>query len=126
MPKTSEATKEEQDQLRTVLDEHETVYCIVRSVSRSGMSRVMDFYVIATDLDGTPWMRYITWLVAQVYGSSAPSFNSGMRVRGTGMDMGWHVIYTVRSALGLGEWRPGEDVGAGSFRPGYGFRIEYL
>lgn len=76
----------------------DTVYTILRSVSRSGMSRRVDVVVMSTDHDGKPYPARITHLVAAVLGNSSDP-DRGMRVNGCGMDMGFHVVYSLSSKL---------------------------
>lgn len=71
----------------------DSVYAVLRHVSSSGMSRNIDFYVIR---DNQP--RYITGLIAQALDYKL-SKNGGLTVGGCGMDMGFHVIYTLSSML---------------------------
>lgn len=69
-----------------------TVYAVVRNVSRSGMSRTMDFYVIT---DNT--LRYITGYVATILGLRRS--DRGVRVTGAGMDMAFATTYELAHAL---------------------------
>ena len=72
----------------------DTVYCILRNVSRSGMSRQIDFYI-----DG---MRCISDDVANLL--DYPTTDRGaLKVGGCGMDMGFSVVYS----LGLELWPDG-------------------
>tara|TARA_R100000008_G_scaffold15603_1_gene7595 strand:+ start:71 stop:439 length:369 start_codon:yes stop_codon:yes gene_type:complete len=75
-----------------------TVYPVLRSVSRDGMSRTMDFYIVR---DGE--VRTITALVAGLLGlqlstAYGPANNAAI-VGGCGMDMGFHVVYTMSRVL---------------------------
>jgi hypothetical protein len=108
-----------EDDLREILSTHETVFAIVTHVSRSGMQRRIQFYVI----DGGD-MRRLSHLVATVLGERLT--DDGVVINGTGMDMGWHEIYSCRYQLGLGETRySGSSVGD-KFQLGYGFTLRYL
>lgn len=71
----------------------DSVYSVLRHVSASGMSRNIDFYVIR---DNQP--RYITGLLAMALGYKQAK-NGGLTVGGCGMDMGFHIIYTLSSIL---------------------------
>ena len=68
------------------------VNAIVRSVSRSGMSRCIDFMVLRNEC---AWR--ITRDVARLLGLK---FNpdKGLKVDGCGMDMGFHCIYEAKAA----------------------------
>ena len=78
-----------------------TVYTVLRKVSSSGMSRQIDCYVIQ---DGRP--RWITGLVAKACGIPRADQGHGpLRVGGCGMDMGFHVVYSLASVLFRDGWR---------------------
>lgn len=85
--------------LHGILKPGSTVYGIVRSVARSGMSRTIDFYAVE---DGR--MRYLSGYVAKAL--HYPRTRDGaLKVHGCGMDMVFHVVYSLGSAL----WRNGTD-----------------
>lgn len=69
-----------------------TVYYDITSVSRSGMSRRIQFYAV---YDGR--IIRLTWAIAKLLGYS---FNErGLSVRGCGMNMAFHVIYFLSLCL---------------------------
>lgn len=68
------------------------VHAVVRSVSKSGMSRRMDFFVLQNE----ECVR-ITHLLARLLGWSHDP-DKGMRVDGCGMDMGFHTVYSACAA----------------------------
>lgn len=70
------------------LEPGETVYTLVTSAARSGMSRRIKAYVMR---DNEP--MNITHLVAAILGYSLN--DAGMLVRGCGMDIGFHVVYSL-------------------------------
>lgn len=70
-----------------------TVYTSVTSVARSGMSRRIRVYVVDNGE-----IRSITHLVAAFLGYSSDP-DRGMLVRGCGMDMGFHVVYSLSRAF---------------------------
>jgi len=83
------------DTLRKYFPPGSTIYTICRSVSRSGMSRVIS--VVALTPDGPRFLSYhvgalLKWPVTE-------RGESGVKVRGCGMDMGFHVAYTLSHAL---------------------------
>lgn len=84
--------------LRTMLKPGDTVYTILKSVSRSGMSRNIDVYCIQ---DGKP--RWIAGYVGHAIGSPQSEKNwersQGLTVKGCGMDMGFRVVYTLGRVL---------------------------
>jgi hypothetical protein len=129
-------TKQEQtqaaDELRDILERHHDVYAIVHHVSRSGMQRRIDFYVIEVDTESSTRqlngrepasMHRISHLIAKVRQSRLT--DDGVVINGCGMDMGWHEIYSCRYTLGLGEvhasYKDGEEL-----HLGYGFDVRYL
>ena len=69
-----------------------TIHSVIRNVSRSGMSRRIDFYVI----DGTR-LQYLTGWMSVLFDRTRS--DHGMRVDGCGMDMCWHTVEQLSSAL---------------------------
>jgi hypothetical protein len=85
-------------------EERNTVYTVLRSVSASGMSRKISLKV-AQGGD----IFDITYLVAQAIGDKmidAHGFNA-IKVNGAGMDMGFHLVYSLSSVLYHGRERAG-------------------
>lgn len=72
-----------------------TIYGIVRSRSKSGMSRRIDFY---TFIDNSP--LYLTGYVAAVIGQKRPTTDGGLRISGAGMDMIAHTVEHVGHVIG--------------------------
>lgn len=96
---TTTARKSEcREALLKILKPGDTVYTVIRSVSRSGMSRRLDLYTIQ---ENSP--RFLTTLTADLlglsYGTEAWAKGAGLRVGGCGMDMGFHVVYELSHAL---------------------------
>lgn len=86
-----EATQELRDRLR----EGDTIYSIVRSVAASGMSRVIDFYVIRDDRP-----QYLTgWMANALDLPLKKNGISGVRVTGAGMDMCFATVYELSRKL---------------------------
>jgi hypothetical protein len=73
------------------------IYCVLRSVSKSGMSRVIDFYTIENNKP-----QYLSGLIRMALGYRMAK-NGGLVVGGCGMDMGFHVVYSVASVIYGGE-----------------------
>ena len=92
------ATGKERDesiaQLREWIKPGDTVYTVLRSVSKSGMSRTLDVYLIE---DSDP-MR-ITWSVSKAAGFTYSDRAEAIRADGCGMDMGFHVVYNLSRVL---------------------------
>ena len=84
--------------LKACLKPGNTVYTILRSVSRSGMRRSLSVYIITSD--GQPWD--VTGTVCRATGRNTDR-NNNLTVDGCGMDMGFHVVY----GLGMTLWPDG-------------------
>lgn len=97
-------TKQEREQAREYLRERikpgDTVYTVLKHVSRSGMYRVIDVYVMACDRRRAIPLR-LSWSVAQATpGVRYDRRHEGVGVSGCGMDMGFHLV----DALGWAIW----------------------
>ncbi len=78
------------------LNEGDTVYTVLRSVSSSGMSRTISLKVARGGqiLDLTYFASIVLgWPLVEKNGSRA------LRVGGCGMDMGFHTVYTLARVL---------------------------
>jgi hypothetical protein len=106
MTKAQEKDRDEaRAELRARLKPGQEILCVLRSVSRSGMSRVIDLKVIE---DGE--MRGLGWTAARALGDKYDTKAEGIKVPGCGMDMGFHIVYSLSSVL----WRDGFDcIGTG-------------
>ena len=80
--------------LRELVNPGDTVYTILRHVSRSGMSRVIGVTIMH---DGEP--RDITAPTAKALGLSVDRDCWGVKVSGCGMDMGFHLVYELGARL---------------------------
>ena len=80
------------EQLKNILSEGDTVYTVLRHCSASGMSRRIDLYIFRDNQK-----HYLTGLFAHAMGEKAPE--DGYKVGGCGMDMGFHLVYTLSSVL---------------------------
>jgi hypothetical protein len=106
---TEQEIEEAKDYLRKLLPEHSKVYCSLRSVNRSGMSRVITFYSVSdvthVDNDGVKTTVYepirLNWYMAKVLGLSLKDTDqgNGLVVPGCGMDMGGGTIYNLAYRL---------------------------
>lgn len=81
-------------ELLKILQPGDTVYCILRHVSQSGMSRRISLYTIQ---DGKP--RNIDSLAADAIGWRRNDYAGGIVVSGCGMDMGWHLVDALSHSL---------------------------
>src|SRR3990167_3072685 len=80
--------------LLEILKPGDTVYTVLRNVSRSGMQRAINVYAIK---DGEP--RWIAYRVAQATGFTYGERYECLSVGGCGMDMGFHVVSTLSAVL---------------------------
>lgn len=95
-------------ELKALLPEGATVYSIVRSVARSGMSREISFLIFANSpyaqrVPAEPAISpmYLSPLFSMVLGwGMSKSDRAAIKVQGCGMDMCFHTLDRVRSALG--------------------------
>ena len=84
------------ERLAAILNPGDTVYTMVRSVSASGMSRTMSLYYVKANrlVNITYYAAHaLEWPLREVNGSRV------IRVGGTGMDMGFHTVYTLSRVL---------------------------
>ena len=128
--KTARKEAEREDartRLLSMLKPGDRVYTVLRHVSSSGMSRRISLVIPTTDHDGKPAVTSIDWLAARVL-SYRQHDKGGLMVGGCGMDMGFHVVYALGSAL----WPDGtpEPHGRRNGEPdtagGYALRHEWL
>jgi hypothetical protein len=84
--------------------ERPIVYTVLRSVSSSGMTRHISLKV-ARGGD----IFDITYLAAEAMGDKLSDKNghNTIRVNGCGMDMGFHLVYSLASVLYAGQERAG-------------------
>lgn len=82
------------DTLRTLVTPGQTVYTSLRHVSRSGMLRHIDVYLM---IDNEP--RRITNLVADACDYRQTNAYGPLKVTGCGMDMGFSVVYDLSHTL---------------------------
>lgn len=89
---TEALEKMARDSLKKLLKPNTIVYTVLREVSKSGMTRHIDMYVIKKNKP-----VYISGYAAMVMGYSRP--DNGIKVQGCGMDMGFHLVYTLGARL---------------------------
>jgi hypothetical protein len=82
--------------LNHYLTEGSTVYTVLRSVSSSGMSRTISLKVVKGS-----HISDITYYASVVLGYKLVEVNGSraLRVGGCGMDMGFHVVYSLARVL---------------------------
>lgn len=84
---------EARDLLRKILNPGDTIYTVLRQVSRSGMSRRIDLYKL---VDGDA--VYLSGYAASILGDKLHK-DGGVIVAGCGMDMGFHLVQNLSIAL---------------------------
>lgn len=112
--------------LRDILKPGDKVYTLLRSVSASGMTRRISVLAAVmeeqTGADGkcrrVPTIRDLSFMVATALGYSQHDETGAVVVGGCGMDMGFHVVYSLGSRL----WPEGTKKPNG----GYALRHEWL
>ena len=93
-------TDEARIQLLELLKPGDTVYCILRHVSRSGMCRVIDLVIPRWNLnDNKLFIRSIGRSAAEAINQPHNGQWGGIRISGVGMDMGFALVYALGSAL---------------------------
>ena len=78
--------------LLNILKPEDIVYTVLRHVSRSGMQRRIDLYTFKDNKK-----IYLSGYFAHLMGEEPPK--DGYKVGGCGMDMGFHLVYTLSSLL---------------------------
>ncbi len=100
-------SKEEREdaikRLREIVKPGMKIYTVLKSVSSSGMSRNIDVFVFTVE-DGEPRKWWLSPLVAKACGFSFNEKRECLRIGGCGMDMGFHVAYSIGSVLYRGGW----------------------
>lgn len=91
------------DALRAWIKPGDTIHTQLKSVSRSGMSRVIQVVQI-TCKDGEPSVSYLGYNVAQACGFNYDREREGVKISGCGMDMGFSLVYELSAALFSGRF----------------------
>lgn len=86
------------DKLIGLLSDTDTIYTVLRSVSKSGLSRVISFHVVNDNKEIVNINYYIKTLLGYKFNKS----RDGLIIKGGGMDMGYHVVHTLKHVLGAG------------------------
>jgi len=76
-----------------------TINLILRNVSRSGMSRRISALVNTTWGDGTTGLRQLDGLIDAAGIAKLSRHGEGVTMTGCGMDMGFHLVYTLSRTL---------------------------
>lgn len=94
MSKKTEEKAEAIARLREWLSPGDTVYTILRSHSRSGMSRQVGLVLFEGGRDTHP-----NHAAATAIGARLNRAGDGLVIGGCGMDMGYHVVHTLSAVL---------------------------
>ena len=81
-----------------LLSDTDTIYTVLRSVSKSGLSRSISFYVV----DNNKEIVNINYYIKTLLGYKFNKTRDGLIVKGGGMDMGFHVVHTLLRELNAG------------------------
>ena len=93
LTKAQQAQQQEaRDELRKMFPPGTTVPTILRHVSASGMSRAISV-IDPADLGD------VSYLVARALGDRIDPRHGGVKVPGCGMDMGFHLVYSLSAVL---------------------------
>lgn len=108
-----------------------TVYTVLRRVSRSGMSRLIDLYVIRANKP-----VWLSFSAARVLGYPQDHRSGALKVGGCGMDMGFHLVnslsYKIHGRESRGDGVKPEAEGRlftprrGHFQAGYSLKHEWI
>jgi hypothetical protein len=82
------------ERLREELPPKTVMYTVLRRVSASGMLRVIDLIAIK---DGVPF--HYSYRASIALGWKLDKNRAGIRVGGCGMDMGFHLVYSLSYVL---------------------------
>jgi hypothetical protein len=99
--KKEQEKQEQKARLREWMPEGSTVYTILRHVSASGMSRDISLVVPWIDESGKVGFIHPNYGAAKILGDRLVSKNGSdaIRIGGCGMDMGFHLVYSLSHAL---------------------------
>lgn len=103
MSEKSKSNQESIERLRVEMPKGSTVYTILRHVSRSGMMRHIS--VLTVNSTGphsraAPDIRQWDFMASEALGwTRAPRSSEGIKCGGCGMDMGFHLVYSLAQVL---------------------------
>lgn len=91
--------------LADYLEPGDTVYCILRHRSASGMTRTVQLVTIEQDATRGPWVASLGYNAAAALALPYDRDREGVKVQGAGMDMGFWLVYELGRTL----WPEGYD-----------------
>jgi hypothetical protein len=83
----------------SLLSKTDRIYCILRSVTKSGTCRSISFHVV----DNNKNILNINYYISVIVGYKFNKARDGLVVKGCNMDMGFHVVHTLLRELGISE-----------------------
>lgn len=97
-------TEEDLNKARKFFPKGSTVYLIIRSAARSGMSRSIGIVVLGIARLGGPddqpcVIAHPNHLVAEILGRRVNKDGDGVICHGGGMDMGFELVYSLAQVL---------------------------
>jgi len=95
---TKELAAEWLQEMRAEIKPGDTIITVLRGVSASGMSRHIDVYRFYVK-NGKVRRDWLSPRVAAVCGFTFDDKKECLRVSGCGMDMGYHVVYSLSRVL---------------------------
>lgn len=101
MARTSKSERENAlERLRNLLKPGDTVYTVLLHRSRSGMSRTIQAVIPAIREDGKQYIHDLSADISRVL-DYAPfdRDRGGVKQTGCGMDMGFHLVYSLSMTL---------------------------
>ncbi len=101
------------DRLKQWIKPGDTLFTQLKSVSRSGMSRVIQVVKITCGENGEPSLSYLGYNIAQAMDWKYDTNHGGVKVGGCGMDMGFHLVHSLGYAMYGKEASEGGDEAIG-------------
>ena len=80
--------------LENILDVGQEIYCIIRHVSQSGMTRHISFFCIENNQP-----KFLNGLIADYLDYKMNKYHDALVVGGCGMDMAFAVVHYLNSKL---------------------------
>ena len=94
MKKKTQEHFEAYDYFKTNLKKNDTIYCMIKHVSQSGMSRHISFFYIRNNEP-----RFITPRISDFLDYKMNKYHDALVVGGCGMDMAFSVVHHLQEQL---------------------------
>ena len=94
MKKKTQEHFEAYDYFKTNLKKNDTIYCIIKHVSQSGMSRHISFFYIRNNEP-----RFITPRISDFLDYKMNKYHDALVVGGCGMDMAFSVVHHLQEQM---------------------------